>query len=99
MRVFKQGDIVSVSLQKIDDLKFVPNLPEKVTNPQGTITSTFRLYRSKYPANVVTVRLDEAPNVPNLEFDIADITLVIPVELDTRLKAIESQLALLAEKE
>lgn len=99
MRVFKNGDIVSVSLQKINDLKFVPNLPEKITNPQGTITSTYRLVKSKYPANVVTIRLDEAPNVPNLEFDIEDITLVIPVELDKRLKAIESQLALLVEKD
>ena len=97
MRVYKKWDVVSVSWEKINDLKYVPNFPEKITSATGTITSVWRLINT--PDAYVTVRLDDAPHVPNLQFHVEDITLVIPAEVSLRLQAIEEALALLTKKE
>lgn len=85
-------DYVLVDVEKIDDLKYVPNFPESIKNTTGTITSTWRLdnTREKY----VTVRLDEALNVPNLQFHVDNLTLLIPSELVLRLAVIEKALGI-----
>jgi len=95
MRQFKAGDIVNVSRTELEALAkqapYIPNFPEKVTSTQGTITSVWRLLYSSY-GDYVTVQLDMCPNVPNLEFEVNNVDLLIPVELDQRLKALESSL-------
>jgi len=92
MRTFKYGDIVSVSADEIAAaLKYVPNAPEEITNTNGRITSVWRL--TSTPEGFMTVQLDICPKIPNLQFELKDVTLLIPVELDQRLTAIENKLA------
>lgn len=88
MRNFKEGDIVTVSQDSLSAFKYVKNFPEKITDLTGKIT--YALYRWNYQH--IIVRLDEAPSVPNLKFDVSDLTLLIPVEIDQRLTAIENRL-------
>jgi hypothetical protein len=95
MREFKRGDIVNVSRTELEALAkqapYFPNFPEKVTSTQGTITSVWRLHYSSF-GDYVAVQLDMCPDVPNLEFDIDNVDLLIPVELDQRLKALEASM-------
>lgn len=95
MREFKNGDIVTVSQESITAFKYVPGFPEKLTDLTGKVTSTYARFKWNYP--YITVRLDEAPSVQNLQFDVSDVALLIPVELDQRLTAIEDQLNLLVD--
>lgn len=91
MRTFKRGDIVSVSLEEITALKYVPNFPEKITSTNGRVISNYRL--TKAGTGHLTVQLDACPTIPNLQFHSDHVTLLVPVELDQRLTEIEEKLA------
>jgi hypothetical protein len=92
MRNFKEGDIVTIRLEKLSDFKYVPGFPDRVTNPTGKVSSTWRLDNTG--AGVITIRLDACPEIANLQFDVDDVELLVPVELDLRLKAVEEALGL-----
>lgn len=90
MRKFKVGDIVDVSLEELNSLKYVPNYPQTITTTTGTVRYTRKLWRSEEVDLVV--QLDACPDIPNLVFHSKDVTLLVPVELDTRVKALEKVL-------
>lgn len=90
MREFQVGDTVYVNPEYVADLKYVPNLPETITNTTGTVTCDYRAkhYNEKY----YTVVLLEAPDC-RLEFPAADLTLLVPAEVNKRLESLEDALA------
>lgn len=77
---FNPGDRVSVSQEALDTL--VDLFPEGFETRDGTIA--WVRADVTYPEHVLvdyiyTVRLDESPNLPNLQFTTAELTMVLPV--------------------
>lgn len=61
MRQFKRGDIVSVSKEPVEYLKYVPNFPQEITSTRGKITSVWRNLNTD--SRYITVQLDICPEI------------------------------------
>lgn len=96
---FKPGDRVSVSKEALETLEDL--FPDGFETTDGTVA--WVRADMTYPESVLvdyiyTVRLDENPNVPNLQFTTAELTMVLPVaikQLDIIIRDMENQVAVL----
>lgn len=95
-RIFQRGDIVAVAPNAVDALKYVPGFPQKINDTTGRITSTWRTQHTD--DGIVTIQLSACPEISNLQFKVEEIALIVPVEVDRRLSAIEKSLNLTTDK-
>lgn len=82
---FHRGDIVSVHPEALEGLEHL--FPEGFSTFNGTVSSERLDYRyTKYPEKedigyIYTVRMDQDPSVPNLQFVDKDLTRLISADI------------------